>query len=118
MRLTVELETEKDGRWVAEVLELPGVLAYGTTREDALASALALVSRVLTDKLEHVEAPVATKPRQPGGWEGQVRISEDFNDSLPPENQALVAQAQAEELTSTQSGPREGEDENPTRRRP
>ena len=36
MRLTVELETEEDGRWIAEVLELPGTLAYGTTREDAL----------------------------------------------------------------------------------
>jgi predicted RNase H-like HicB family nuclease len=58
MLLTVELETEEDGRWIAEVLELPGTLAYGTTREDALASAQALALRVLADKLEHGEAPV------------------------------------------------------------
>lgn len=56
--MTVELETEKDGRWIAEVLELPGTLVYGTTREDALASAQALALRVLADKLEHGEAPV------------------------------------------------------------
>lgn len=54
----MELETEKDGRWIAEVLELPGTLVYGTTREDALASAQALALRVLADKLEHGEAPV------------------------------------------------------------
>lgn len=98
MRLTVELEAEKDGRWIAEVLELPGTLIYGNTREDALASAQALALRVLADKLEHGEAPVelmdiafvlaANKPRQPGGWEGQVRISEDFDAPLPPEIQA------------------------------
>ena len=58
MRLTVELETEIDGRWIAEVLELPGTLAYGSTREDALAAAQALALRVLADKLEHGEAPV------------------------------------------------------------
>lgn len=58
MRLTVELETEEDGRWIAEVMELPGTLVYGTTREDALASAQALALRVLADKLEHGEAPV------------------------------------------------------------
>lgn len=58
MQLTVELETEEDGRWIAEVLELPGTLVYGTTREDALASAQALALRVLADKLEHGEAPV------------------------------------------------------------
>lgn len=51
MRLTVELETEEDGRWIAEVLELPGTLAYGATREDALASAQALALRVLADNL-------------------------------------------------------------------
>ena len=58
MRLTVELETEEDGRWIAEVLELPGTLVYGASRQDALASAQALALRVLADKLEHGEAPV------------------------------------------------------------
>ncbi|HET9227594.1 MAG TPA: type II toxin-antitoxin system HicB family antitoxin [Thermoanaerobaculia bacterium] len=58
MRVTVELGLEEDGRWIAEVLELPGTLVYGTTREDAFASAQALALRVLADKLEHDEAPV------------------------------------------------------------
>ena len=56
MHLTVELEQEEDGRWIAEVLDLPGVLAYGPTREDALARVQALALRVLADRLEHGEA--------------------------------------------------------------
>jgi predicted RNase H-like HicB family nuclease len=58
MRLTVELDLEDDGRWIAEVSELPGTLVYGSSREDALHSAQALALRVLADKLEHGEAPV------------------------------------------------------------
>ena len=57
MRLTVEIDREDDGRWIAEVLELPGTLVYGSSREDALASAKALALRVLADTLEHGEAP-------------------------------------------------------------
>jgi predicted RNase H-like HicB family nuclease len=45
-----------DGRWIAEVGDLPGVLAYGTTREEALAHAQALALRVLAERLEHGEA--------------------------------------------------------------
>jgi predicted RNase H-like HicB family nuclease len=44
----IELEQEDDGRWIAEVAELPGVMAYGRTREDALAKAEALALRVRT----------------------------------------------------------------------
>lgn len=58
MRLTVELELEDDGRWIAEVPELPGTLVYGSNRDDALHAAQALALRVLADKLEHGEAPV------------------------------------------------------------
>jgi predicted RNase H-like HicB family nuclease len=57
MRLMVELDREADGRWIAEVVDLPGVLVYGATREEALASAQALALRVVADKLEHGEAP-------------------------------------------------------------
>lgn len=57
MRLTVEVEKEVDGRWIADVLELPGVMVYGPTREEALAAAQALALRVLADKLEHGDAP-------------------------------------------------------------
>ncbi len=54
--LSVELEQEQDGRWIAEVTELPGVLAYGETEEDARAKAQALALRVAADRLEHGEA--------------------------------------------------------------
>ena len=57
MRLVVELDRETDGRWVAEVVDLPGVLVYGATREAALAAAQALALRVVADRLEHGEAP-------------------------------------------------------------
>ena len=56
MRFRVEVEREDDGRWLAEVPELPGVLAYGTTAEDAQAKAQALALRVVADRLEHGEA--------------------------------------------------------------
>jgi predicted RNase H-like HicB family nuclease len=54
--LTVEIEQETDGRWIAEVPELPGVLAYGHTAQDAQARVQALALRVLADRLEHGDA--------------------------------------------------------------
>ena len=51
----VELEQEVDGRWIAEVPELPGVLAYGQTREEAVRRAQALSLRVLAERLENGE---------------------------------------------------------------
>jgi predicted RNase H-like HicB family nuclease len=54
--LQVETEREEDGRWIAEVAELPGVLAYGATREEAIERAKALSLRVIADRLEHGEA--------------------------------------------------------------
>ena len=56
MRFRVGVEREDDGRWLAEVPELPGVLAYGTTAEDAPAKVQALALRVVADRLEHGEA--------------------------------------------------------------
>jgi predicted RNase H-like HicB family nuclease len=56
MTLTVEIEQEDDGRWIAEVLELPGVLAYGQTPEEAQAKVQALALRVIADRLDHAEA--------------------------------------------------------------
>ena len=53
MVLTVETELETDGRWIAEVPELPGVLAYGATEDEAAAKAEALALRVLADRLDH-----------------------------------------------------------------
>ena len=55
MTFTVEYEQDEDGRWLAEVLELPGALAYGQTSEEAVDKAQALALRVLADRLEHGE---------------------------------------------------------------
>jgi predicted RNase H-like HicB family nuclease len=55
MKLRIELDREEDGRWIAEVSELPGVIAYGMSREDALARVEVLALRVLADRLEHGE---------------------------------------------------------------
>jgi predicted RNase H-like HicB family nuclease len=52
----VEVEQEVDGRWIAEVPELPGVLTYGASREEAVRKAQALSLRVLAERLEHGEA--------------------------------------------------------------
>ena len=52
----VETEQEEDGRWLAEVVELPGVLAYGQTQEEALSKVQALALRVIAERLEHGEA--------------------------------------------------------------
>jgi predicted RNase H-like HicB family nuclease len=57
MSYVVEIEREEDGRWIAEVVDLPGVLAYGASSDEALANAQALALRVLADRLEHGEAP-------------------------------------------------------------
>jgi predicted RNase H-like HicB family nuclease len=51
----VELEQEADGRWLAEAVEFPGVLAYAATRDEALAKAEALALRVIADRIEHGE---------------------------------------------------------------
>ena len=53
--LRIESEQEEDGRWIAEVTALPGVLAYGKSKADASAKAQALVLRVIADRLENVE---------------------------------------------------------------
>lgn len=56
MNLTLECEQEADGRWLAEVPELPGVLVYGHTANAAMAKAQVLALRVLAERLEHGEA--------------------------------------------------------------
>ena len=53
---TVDLERETDGRWIGEIPELPGVLAYGDSRDEAISKAKVLAFRVLADRLEHGEA--------------------------------------------------------------
>ncbi len=52
----IETEREVDGRWIAEVMELPGTLAYGGSEDEAIARVQALALRVVADRLEHGEA--------------------------------------------------------------
>jgi predicted RNase H-like HicB family nuclease len=59
MKFTIECEQEDDGRWLAEVLELPGALAYGVSVEEAIANVQALALRVIADRLEHGESSPA-----------------------------------------------------------
>ena len=56
MKYSIECEREEDGRWLAEVPELPGVMAYGSTAEEAQVKAQVLALRVLAERLEHGEA--------------------------------------------------------------
>ncbi len=56
MKLTIEIERETDGRWIAEVVELSGVMAYGNTPEEAQGRVQALALRVIADRIEHGEA--------------------------------------------------------------
>src|SRR5262249_59918709 len=53
--LTIEVEREDDGRWIAEIPDLPGVMAYGQTRQEAIEKVQVLSLRVLADRLEHGE---------------------------------------------------------------
>ena len=50
MNYTIELELETDGRWIAEVIDLPGVMVYGQTREEAIAKVQALALRVVAEQ--------------------------------------------------------------------
>lgn len=63
MFLTLEIDQETDGRFLAEIPELPGVLAYGATRDEAVARVQALALRVLADRLENGEPAPSLLPR-------------------------------------------------------
>jgi predicted RNase H-like HicB family nuclease len=60
--LRIEIDREDDGRWIGEVPELPGVLAYGATEDEARAKVMALAFRVIADRIEHSE-DVPINPR-------------------------------------------------------
>ena len=55
MNLSIELDHEDDGRWIAEALELPGVMAYGDTREEAISNTERLAIEVIADRIKHGE---------------------------------------------------------------
>jgi predicted RNase H-like HicB family nuclease len=53
--MKIEIEREEDGRWIAEIPDLPGVVVYGNSQNEAISKAEALALRVLADRLEHGE---------------------------------------------------------------
>lgn len=57
MNLTIELDREEDGRWIAETLELPGVICYGQTRDEAISNTERLAIDVIADRIAHGELP-------------------------------------------------------------
>lgn len=57
MDVTVAVGREADGRWIAEVVELPGVITYGSTRVEAILHARTLAAQVIADRIEHDEWP-------------------------------------------------------------
>ena len=57
MNLTIELDREEEGRWIAEALELPGVMCYGSTRDEAISNAERLAIEVIADRIAHGELP-------------------------------------------------------------
>jgi predicted RNase H-like HicB family nuclease len=58
MDFTIETEQEEDGRWIAEICEIPGALSYGDSKTDALQKVEALALRVLAERIEQGEQPV------------------------------------------------------------
>lgn len=57
MQLTIEVDREEDGRWIAEALELPGVMSYGQSREEAISNTERLAIEVIADRIAHGELP-------------------------------------------------------------
>jgi predicted RNase H-like HicB family nuclease len=57
VKLTIDLEREGDGRWIADALELPGVMCYGQTRDEAINKTERLAIEVVADRIAHQELP-------------------------------------------------------------
>ena len=57
VHLSIEVDREDDGRWIAEALELPGVMTYGQTREEAISNTEKLAIEVMADRIKHAELP-------------------------------------------------------------
>ena len=86
MKFTIETEHEEDGRWIAEVLELPGVMVYGSTEQEAISKAQALGLRVITDRSEHGEEVAAE------------RVIENLLTKLKELKPAILARFKAKEI--------------------
>jgi predicted RNase H-like HicB family nuclease len=60
LKYHIETEEEEDGRWIAEIVDLPGVMAYGATKEEAMAAAEAMALRVIADRIEEQKIGAAS----------------------------------------------------------
>jgi predicted RNase H-like HicB family nuclease len=58
MRFNIDLDREADGRWIAEIVSLPGVMVYGKTRQEAIAKVEELALRVLADRIKETKTPL------------------------------------------------------------
>ena len=77
MILSIELDHEEDGRWIAEAMELPGVMSYGATREEAISNTEKMAIEAIADRIEHGELlPVKSAP----GW---FLVSPEPTSTLP-----------------------------------
>ena len=65
LKLRITLDREEDGRWIAEVPDLPGVMVYGRTRRAAVVAAKVLALRVLADRIEHGELELPDASHRP-----------------------------------------------------
>ncbi len=62
LKLRVDFEREAPGRWIADVIDLPGVMGYGTTKADAFRKVQALALEVIADRIKHGEHPLTGQP--------------------------------------------------------
>ena len=107
-RLRIEIEQEADGRWIAEIPDLPGVLAYGSSREDAIQKAEALALRALADRLDHGESIPAIAHLFANAWTttGRARTLDALEERCMPTDVADAEQELAEmEATSERVSP-------------
>jgi predicted RNase H-like HicB family nuclease len=63
VHLTIDLDRGDDGRWIAEALELPGVMCYGQTRHEAISNVERLAIEVIADRISHGELPSSAASR-------------------------------------------------------
>jgi predicted RNase H-like HicB family nuclease len=59
VKRSIELDREDDGRWIAEALELPGAMTYGSTREEAISNTERLAIEIIADRIQHGELPAS-----------------------------------------------------------
>jgi predicted RNase H-like HicB family nuclease len=63
VKVSIELDREDDGRWIAEALELPGAMTYGSTREEAISNTERLAIEIIADRIQHGELPSSRAER-------------------------------------------------------